>query len=219
MRRDGCRATRAVCRWQKRHDDGAHRLRTCDEQSASDNNVSSPHGGVDDIDQLLAEYSDLVEGIGEFPGEHSLTLRPDANPVVHAPPTTPVALRDKVKKELSRMEANNIIVKVTEPTDWVSSMVVVQKRNGDIRVCLDPRDLNMAIKRQYYHVPTLESVTSTLTGAKPFSLLDARSGYWQIKLTESTSRSTTFNTPYGRYRYLRMPFRNQCSSRHLSTPC
>jgi len=104
------------------------------------------------------------------------------------------------------MEKHGIITKVTEPTDWVNSMVVVEKRNGELRLCLDPRDLNKAIKRPYYPVPTLEDVTSNLSGAKYFSVLDARSGYWQIKLSDQSSRLTTFNTPFGRYRYLRMPF-------------
>ena len=104
------------------------------------------------------------------------------------------------------MVSNDIITKVTEPTDWVNSMVVVQKPNGDLRVCLDPRDLNKAIKRPYYPVPTLNDVTSEWAGAKHFSVLDAHSGYWQIKLSDTSSRLTTFNTPFGRFRYLRMPF-------------
>ena len=104
------------------------------------------------------------------------------------------------------MEKHGIIAKVTEPTDWVNSMVVVHKPNGDLRVCLDPTDLNKAIKRPFHPVPTLDDVTSKLSGSRHFSLLDARSGYWQIKLSDESSYLTTFNTPFGHYRYLRMPF-------------
>ena len=154
------------------------------------------------LNHLLAEYYDLFDGIGEFPGEHSLTLHPDDKSAVHPPRRGPVALRDKVKEELARMEKFDIITKVTEPTDWVNSMFVVHQSNGYQRVCLDPRDLNADIKRQYYPVPTLEDVTSKLAGARHFSALDSRSGHWQIKLADSTSRLTTFNTPFGRYRYL-----------------
>ena len=85
---------------------------------------------------------------------------------------------------------------MTDPTDWVNSMVVVEKRNCDLRGCLDPRDLNKAVKCPYYPVPTLDDVTSNLSGAKHFSTLDARSGYWQIKLTDESSLLTTFNTPF-----------------------
>ena len=159
-----------------------------------------------ELNKLITEYQDIFHGFGKFPGEHSFTLRPDAEPVVHPPRRVPVALRNKVKQELDRMVSNDIITKVTEPTDWVNSMVVVQKSNGDLRVCLDPRDLNKAIKRPYYPVPTLNDVTSELAGAKHFSVLDARSGYWQIKLSDTSSRLTTCNTPFRRFRYLRMPF-------------
>ena len=104
------------------------------------------------------------------------------------------------------MDKHGIIAKVTEPIDWVNSMVVVHKTEGDLRVCSDLTDLNKAIKRPFYPVPTLDDVTRKLSGSRHFSLLDARSGYWQIKLSDASSYLTTFNTPCGRYRYLRMPF-------------
>lgn len=105
------------------------------------------------------------------------------------------------------MIRQDVIVKVTEPTEWVNSMVVAAKpRTGQLRVCLDPRDLDKAIKRPHYPLPTLEDITSKLAGAHYFSVLDARSGYWAIKLTEESSRLTTFNTPFGRYRFRRLPF-------------
>ncbi|KAI0217699.1 hypothetical protein LSAT2_030550 [Lamellibrachia satsuma] len=110
------------------------------------------------LNQLLTEYCDLFDGIGEFPGEHSHTLHTGAKPVAHPPHRVPVALRDKVKQELACMEKFGIITKVTEPTDWVHSMVVAHKRNGDLRMCLDPRGLNAAIKRPHY---TQELETTT----------------------------------------------------------
>ncbi|KAL0158769.1 hypothetical protein M9458_046845, partial [Cirrhinus mrigala] len=119
----------------------------------------------------------------------------------------PIALRARLKEELDRMEDNNIIVKVTEPTEWVNALVVVEKpKSQKLRVCLDPRDLNKAIQRPHYPLPTLDEVTTKLTGARYFSVLDARSGYWAIKLSTESSKLTTFNTPFGRYRFLRLPF-------------
>ena len=129
------------------------------------------------LNQLLTEYSDLFDGIGYFPGEHSLNVHPDTKPVVHPPRRVSVALRDKVKQELVRFEKCDIITKVTEPIDWVKVMVVVHKRNGDLLVCPDPCDLNAASKRPYYKVPTLEDGTSKLAGARHLSVLDGRSGY------------------------------------------
>ena len=75
------------------------------------------------------------------------------------------------------MEKTGVTIKVTEPTDWVSSLVVVEKPNGKLRICLDPRDLNAAIKRPHYRMPTLEDALSKMSGAKYVSKLDAQSGY------------------------------------------
>lgn len=160
-----------------------------------------------DTDSLLKEYTDVFQGIGEFPGECNLHVDPHATPVVYPPRRVPIALRDRLKKELDKMEESNVICKVTEPTEWVNALVVVEKpQTGKLRVCLDPRDLNKAIKRPHYPLPTLEDVTTKLAGAKYFSVLDARSGYWAIKLSTTSSLLTTFNTPFGRYRFLRLPF-------------
>ena len=73
-------------------------------------------------------------------------------------------------------------------------------------MCLDPTDLNRAIKRPIYPLPIIEEVLPKLNNAKVFSLLDAKKGYWQVELDEKSSYMTTFNTPIGRYRWLRLPF-------------
>lgn len=104
------------------------------------------------------------------------------------------------------MEKLNVIKKIDEPTDWVSSLVIVQKTNGALRICLDPRDLNKAVKREHFKLPTREEIMSQFADAKWFSKLDASSGFWQMKLNEASSRLCTFNTPEGRYRFLRLPY-------------
>ncbi|KAL9984622.1 hypothetical protein ACROYT_G006936 [Oculina patagonica] len=116
----------------------------------------------------------------------------------------PVALKGNIKKKLDRMEEAEVIVRQTELTEWVSSMVTFRKPYK-IRICIDPRDLNQAIKRQHYPMKTTE-VVAEIPGAKVFSNLDARSGFWQIKLGEVSSKLGTFNSPFGRYRYTRLPF-------------
>ena len=104
------------------------------------------------------------------------------------------------------MEADEVVVKVDKPTEWVHNPVIVEKTNGKLRICLDPRELNKYLKREHFQLPTWEEIASRLAGAKYFSKLDANQGYWQITLDEESSRLTTFNTPFGRYRFLRMPF-------------
>ena len=78
--------------------------------------------------------------MGSFPGVHKIQLKPEVNPVIHPPRKVPIALRDKLEKELERMESLEVIAKVTEPT-WVNSVATPEKqRTGALRVCLDPRD-------------------------------------------------------------------------------
>lgn len=159
-----------------------------------------------DHDSLMREYKDVFEGLGCLPGEHKISVDDTVTPVVHACRKVPFALRQKLKDELARMEKLNVIKKIDEPTDWVSSLVVVQKPNGALRICLDPRDLNRAIKREHFKLPTREEIMSQFAGAKWFSKLDASSGFWQMKLDEASSKLCTFNTPEGRFRFLRLPY-------------
>lgn len=160
-----------------------------------------------DKQTIMEEYRDVFKGIGLFPGECHIHIDPAATPVVCPLRRTPLALRSRLKEELQHMEDTQIIAKVIEPTEWVSALVIVEKpRTGKLRICLDPRELNKAIKRPHYPLPTLEDITPRLTGARYFSVLDARSGYWSIKLSHESSKLTTFNTPFGRYRFLRLPF-------------
>lgn len=148
---------------------------------------------------VLDEYSDIFQGIGLITGEATIHVDPNCTPKVHPPRRIPVALRDRLKGELERMEESDIICKVDSPTPWVNSLVVVEKPNHKLRVCLDPKDLNVAIQRPHYPMKTLEDVLPQLSGAMYFTKLDVRSGYWAISLTEQSSYLTTFNTPYGRY--------------------
>ncbi|MEW8548052.1 MAG: RNase H-like domain-containing protein [Candidatus Thiodiazotropha sp.] len=154
---------------------------------------------------VFAANKDLFEGIGLLPGTCSLHLKDDAVPVVCPVRKVPFGLQDKLKAELDSMEAKQVICRVTEPSSWVHSLVCVEKPNGKLRVCLDPKALNDNIQRPYYPMRSIDDITSQLSGAKYFSVLDATKGYWAIRLDKPSSMLTTFNTPFGRYRYLRLP--------------
>ena len=82
----------------------------------------------------------------------------------------------------------NVITKVTEPTDWVSLLVVAYKPSGALRVCLDPHNLNRAIKRHHHKLPTPEEILSQMSDARYFTKLDASNAYWQIELDEESSK-------------------------------
>ncbi|KAJ8030115.1 hypothetical protein HOLleu_26415 [Holothuria leucospilota] len=115
--------------------------------------------------------------------------------------------RERVHKELKRMEALGIIVMEERTSQWVSSMVTVTKSESDrVRICLDPKDLNNMIERQHYPMKTIGEVTLRLPNAKLFSTLDANCRFWQLELDAESSELCTFNSPFGRYRYTRLPF-------------
>ena len=148
----------------------------------------------------------FAEEVGQLEGEYHIKLDATISPVQHAPRRVPVALRDQLKAELDKMTEQGTIAPVTAPTPWVSSLVVVPKKNGMLRLCLDPKDLNKAVQREHYPLPTIEDVATRLHGARVFTKLDVRSGFWHITLDNASSYLTTFNTPFGRFRWRRMPF-------------
>ncbi|CAB4015141.1 Hypothetical predicted protein [Paramuricea clavata] len=104
------------------------------------------------------------------------------------------------------MVANGIITKINEgePTRWVNSLVYKRKQNR--RLYLDPKDLNTAILREHHAIPTLEEILPKLHKAKFFSIFDAKCDYWNVVLDEEASYLATFNSPFGSYRFKRMPF-------------
>ena len=151
-------------------------------------------------------YPNVFKGLGKLEPEHHIEIKEDSTPVIHASRKIPATLREKVKKELDEMEKAGVIVKVDEPSDWVNSLVVVEKPDGNLRLCLDPRNLNKVVKREHYQLPTFEEISSRLAGARYFSKLDANKGYWQIPLDEASSILTVFGTPFGRYRFTVLPY-------------
>ena len=146
------------------------------------------------------------DGIGELEGEYRIRLDDAVDPIQHAPRRVPVALRDRLKATLDDMVRDDIIKAVEKPTEWISSMVVITKKDRKLRICLDLKDLNRAIRRENYQLPTIEDIATRLHGAKVFTVHDVRRGFWHVRLDDRSSYLTTFHTPFGRYRYKRMPF-------------
>ena len=146
------------------------------------------------------------ENLGTFPGKVHLEINEDVQPVVCPPRRIPVALKARVKEKLAKMTKAGILEKVEEPSAWVSQMAVTTKKNGDLRICIDPRPLNKALKREHHMMPVLDDLLPELARAKVFSRLDLKDGYWHCVLDEPSSQLTTFQTPFGRFRWKRLPF-------------
>ena len=115
-------------------------------------------------DQLLSKRFRRVfaDGVGVLAGEYHMVLDESVRPVQQPPRRVPVAIRERLRETLE--EKREIIARVTTPTPWISSMVVVPKKNGKLRICSDPMDLNRALHRENYPLPTIEEVPSRLHG-------------------------------------------------------
>ena len=162
-------------------------------------------------DDLIKEFPDWFTGIGRFPGKYKIWLQHDIHPVIHATRKCPIALHPKVKEHLNKMECLGVITHVDDPMDWVSSLTYIQKANGELHLCLDPCDLNETICQDHHKMPTVEEVTHEFAHSCYFTKLDAHHGYWSIILDQESSLLMTFNSPFGRYHFLWLPFGLICS--------
>ena len=136
-----------------------------------------------------------------------INLKQDAVPFcLFTARNVPFPLMDVVKKELDKMVDSKVIRRVTEPTEWCAPMVPVPKPKGGVRICVDLKRLNKAVKREHLVLPTLDDVAPNLAGSTIFSSLDAESGFWQIPLEPESQKLTTFISPFGRFCFERLPF-------------
>lgn len=156
--------------------------------------------------QILEKNQDIFEGYGNIPGEISLEIKPNSKPVMQTARRIPISLRNDLKKELERLEKENIIQKENHNTEWVSNILLIKRKSNSIRICLDPSDLNAQLMRPHFQFTTLDEILPELGQARIFSTLDTKKGFWHLKLTENSSKLTTFWTPFGRFRWLRLPF-------------
>ena len=160
---------------------------------------------------VYSQFKDVFQGVGKIPGKYDLKCDPNAKPVAHPPRPIPAALREPARAKLIQLESMGIIEKVPVgvPTAWCSALHVVTKKSSgpdkDVRITIDPKDLNRALLREYHPMCTIEEVTTRTDKSKFFTVLDANMGYFQIELSEESQHLTAFNTPFGRYRYLRLP--------------
>ena len=169
--------------------------------------------GVMNSSDILRRYPDIFNAdVGTLPGSVQLTLKPDAEPILCPPKRLPIELKDTVKQELDKLVKAGVLAPVDEPTDWVNQMAIATKRDGSLRICIDPCNLNRSLKREHYQLPVLDDILPDLAKAKVFSKVDLSHGYWHCTLDEESSLLTTFSTPFGRYRWRRLPFGLSASS-------
>ena len=159
-------------------------------------------------DKLIEEYQDVFEGdLGTLPGAQRLEVDPGILPNISPSRRVPLALKLRLKQELEKLTKLGVTAPMDVPTDWVSNVVIETKPSGDLRICICPKELNKALKRERYPIPVTENVLPELSKARLFTKVDALYGYWHVVLDEESARLTMFDTPFGRYSWRRLPFR------------
>nr|XP_058966742.1 uncharacterized protein K02A2.6-like [Pocillopora verrucosa] len=153
-----------------------------------------------DTERIFATYPDIFQGLGCMEGVLRLEVDESASPPIMPSRRVPLTLRKLLKEELAHLERANVITREEEPTDWVSCLVVTEKPNGKLRVCIDPQHLNKALQRSHYPLPVIEDILPELADVKVFSKAYLKDGFLQIQLDQESGKLATFQTPWGRYR-------------------
>lgn len=161
--------------------------------------------------QFIANNKMVFEGVGCFPDTYRIKIDKNVEGIIKPPRRLPQTMMNKLKTELDTLTKNKIIDKVNEPKEWASNLVIIQKNDGNIRICLDPNELNKAIKRDYHLIPKFENVRDKLLNKKFYTVLDIKQGFWHIKLDAESSDLCCFSTPFGYYRFNRLPFGLSCA--------
>ncbi|KAJ8349338.1 hypothetical protein SKAU_G00244680 [Synaphobranchus kaupii] len=136
---------------------------------------------------------------------HQPLLSPEVRPVIQPLRRLPLALRDDVTTELHKLLEAGIIERL-DASPWISNLVVAKKKSGDLRPCVDLRQVNKAVIPDKYPLPTVEDLSAKFYGSTVFTKLDLRQGYLQVPLHPDSRFLTAFVTHVGVFRYTRMPF-------------
>ena len=159
----------------------------------------------------MARFPDVFEGIGKFPGKpYEIQLDANVPPKQTSCRPVPVHLKEAFKTEINKMLKAGVLKPIQEATWWINSFVLIKgtdkQGKPNVRICLDPTNLNKAIIREPYHFKTPEDISHLLADSTVMTVLNCKKGYWHQELDVGSFYLTTVNTEFGRYRYTVMPF-------------
>ncbi|MCG8626417.1 MAG: RNA-directed DNA polymerase, partial [Proteobacteria bacterium] len=158
------------------------------------------------VDDILKLYPNSFDRLGSLKGAYDIKIDPSVPSVQHARRKVPIESKAAIEEAINYMVQQDILEPQIEPTPWVSSVTYPVKPTGEVRPCLDARDLNKAIIRENHKPQTVEEIAHQLAGAVVFTKADALKAFLQVHLTERSSKLLVINTHKGRYRFKRMPF-------------
>ncbi|UYV71446.1 hypothetical protein LAZ67_8003250 [Cordylochernes scorpioides] len=139
--------------------------------------------------KIIEQYHEVFQGVGLINSECKIYTKPEYSPVQVPPRRIPTSLGAEVQSELEKMVKQGIVKKIYHETEWSHPMVVVKKKSGQIRICLDPPELLHEIPKSKYH-----------------TVLDVKSAYWHIPVAKECRDLLVMTTPFGKFRYNRLPF-------------
>lgn len=161
-----------------------------------------------EIDQVIAEFKERFDELQGLPPhrqfDHNIPLLPNAKPVTKKPYRYSPQQKNEIEKQVTQMLQQGIIQSNVSP--FASPVLLVKKKDGTWRFCVDYRGLNEITVKNKYPMPVVEELLDELADAQWFTKLDLRSGYHQIRLIEQDEAKTAFRTHQGHYEFKLMPF-------------
>jgi transposase InsO family protein len=159
------------------------------------------------LQDLLTQFADLFAPkggpVGRTPNvKHSIPT--EGRPVRQPLRRIPEALKGAVDAEVTKMLEHGVVQPSSSP--WSSPIVMVKKKDGSWRFCVDYRKLNSVTHQDAYPLPRIDATLDSLSGAAYFTTLDLASGYWQVEVEEQDKEKTAFSTPKGHFEFNVMPF-------------
>ena len=152
---------------------------------------------ISSVEDLLKLYPNSFDRLGSLKGEYDIKVDPTVPPVQHARRKVPIESKAAIEEAIDYMVKQDILEPQIEPTPWVSSVTYPVKPTGEVRPCLDARDLNKTIIWENHKPQTVEEIAHQLAGAVVFTKADALKAFLQVHLTEESSKLLVINTHKG----------------------
>lgn len=166
---------------------------------------TAPHPALSSV---LADFSDIFAELKQLPPQrdcdHSIPLIPGSKPVNIRPYQLPHHKKNALEELIKQLLESQVIQPIVSP--FSSPVILVKKKDGSWRLCIDYRQLNAQTIKNKYQILVIEDLLDELHGARYFSKIDLRSGYHQIRMNPADIYKTAFSTHMGHFEYIVMPF-------------
>lgn len=166
-------------------------------------NISAPLS----VKTLLDKHSKVFCGLGCIKNhEYDIKLKDNVVSSVAKCRKIPLLLKESEKKEIDKMVKEGSLIRISEPSEWAHTIVIVKKKDGSIRICIDPTELNKYILRQNFHLPNIDDIMPGVSSHKFFTVIDGDRAFNQVKLSEKSMKLLTVITLFGRFICTRLYF-------------